>query len=839
MAGGKGTRLLPVTCGIPKPLAHIVNKPMLVHIIELLKKHGITDVILTTRYLADQIQEFFGDGSEYGVNISYSVEEKALGTAGGVKLVHDQLDDTFLVLSGDVLTDFDLTKLLDFHKKNKAAVTIGLTRVENPLEYGIVITDQNGRISRFLEKPGWSEVFSDTINTGTYVIEPRVFERLPEGKVRDFSKDLFPELLSDGEPMYGYVDDCYWHDVGNPEKFIVGAHDVLTGKVKAEVPGKAKEMGGESVWIGKDAIIEEGAIIRGPSVIGDNVIICKGAEVGPLASIGNNVTIGPDAQVSRSVVLGNARILEGAVLQRCCVCPGVNVGSGAIIEHDAVVGENTVVGRKSHIHSGIKLWPGKVVEPGAVVNMDVKVGVTWLQHLFGASGVTGSVNIEITPEFATRLGASIGTFLGSGTQVIIGRDTRLSTRMIKRALVAGLSSVGVTAMNVTVAPTPVIQYLVNAYAAKGGIAVTGGHKMGQVTIKVFGDNGRDIDEAEKRKIEDIFFKSDLKRAEPMNVGDVEFPARYLDRYRRNIKKHLDIESITKRRPRIVVDCAMGAGSVIAPLILQEIGCEVLSLNAQVGTVTQESRPTPEALSHLSKTVKALGADFGVAYDLDADKLMCVTDDGQIVMGDVLLALMAMCLLKKGEKMVVPVTASLVVEEAAQKAGAEIIRAKMSPAVLERTIIESGAVLGGDELGACIFPQFQLSRDGILLAAKLAEIVSGYDEPLSKLVEKVPVTNVLRDTVECPWEYRGRIMRTIMEMAEGKEIETLDGLKVWFDDGWVLIRPDGSRPVFHVISESKDKDTAKEYLNRYKSFIEDAKYDLDVEEGRAEEDEGSS
>ena len=237
MAGGEGSRLRPLTINRPKPMVSIVNKPCLGHIFDLLQRHGINDAFVTLQYLASQIQDSFGDGGSVGMRLKYSVEESPLGTGGSVRQIGDALSDTFIVISGDALTDIDLPKVIAFHRERKAAVTLTLYHVANPLEYGVVITGEDGRISKFLEKPSWGEVFSDTINTGIYVIEPRVLERYKPGEAFDFSKDLFPALLAEGEPLYGYIASGYWTDVGSISEYARANADLLQGRLTASPLG--------------------------------------------------------------------------------------------------------------------------------------------------------------------------------------------------------------------------------------------------------------------------------------------------------------------------------------------------------------------------------------------------------------------------------------------------------------------------------------------------------------------------------------------------------------------------------------------------------------------------
>src|SRR6266576_2463771 len=272
MAGGEGTRLRPLTSNQPKPMVPIVGKPCMEHIIELLRRHGFEDVIVTVAFLPQAIRSYFGGGETLGVDIGYWVEESPLGTAGSVKRAAGRLDDTFLVISGDALCDVDLTQLVEAHREKGASVTIGLKSVENPLEFGIVVTDEDGRVERFLEKPSWGQVFSDTINTGIYVLEPEVLKHVPTDRPYDFSKELFPLLLEMGRPIYGYVCEGYWQDIGNLDQYRQANFDALDEKVRLNVPG-IKIRG--DVWIGEG--VESGVVegVGGPAFSGNYCAISR------------------------------------------------------------------------------------------------------------------------------------------------------------------------------------------------------------------------------------------------------------------------------------------------------------------------------------------------------------------------------------------------------------------------------------------------------------------------------------------------------------------------------------------------------------------------------------
>ena len=276
MAGGEGTRLRPLTSNQPKPMVPIVGKPCMEHILELLKLHGMEEVVVTLAFMPQAIRSYFGTGEAMGLEIEYSVEEQPLGTAGSVRLASDALDDTFLVISGDALCDVDLTALVAAHKEKGADVTIGLKPVPNPLEFGIVVTDDDGRIERFLEKPSWGQVFSDTINTGIYVLEPEVLRHVPTDRPYDFSKELFPLLLEMGRPLYGHVLDGYWQDIGTIEQFRQANFDALEERVRLNIPGILLR---GNVWVGEGVDIDDVEEVEGPAFVGNYCRIARNASV--------------------------------------------------------------------------------------------------------------------------------------------------------------------------------------------------------------------------------------------------------------------------------------------------------------------------------------------------------------------------------------------------------------------------------------------------------------------------------------------------------------------------------------------------------------------------------
>ncbi len=296
LVGGEATRLRPLTQNIPKAVVPVLNTPFLEHVIRYLSRHQVTDITLAHSSLSQPIEDYLGDGSRFGVKLAYSIEDAPLGTAGAVKNAERHLDETFLVLNGDIFTDLDITAMIDFHEKRKAKVTIALTPVDDPTAYGLIETDEQGRIRRFLEKPSWSEVTTNMINAGTYVMEAEVLTQIPPQAKYSFERELFPQLLEHGEPIYAFTSAAYWIDIGTPEKYLQLNYDLLNSK--------SERFGlpiGERVAIGEKSSIHPAAQLKEPIIIGSNCSIAEGVRLTGPVVIGDGCTILEDALIEQSV----------------------------------------------------------------------------------------------------------------------------------------------------------------------------------------------------------------------------------------------------------------------------------------------------------------------------------------------------------------------------------------------------------------------------------------------------------------------------------------------------------------------------------------------------------
>ena len=368
MAGGKGTRLQPLTSNQPKPMIPIANTPCMEHIVRLLKRYGFDDILVTLEFMPEVIQDYFGDGSKWGVKMEYSVEEEPLGTAGSVKYVEDRLTERFIVVSGDALTDVDLQQAVALHEERGAEVTLVLKKVEDPSGFGIVVVDDDGRVTEFLEKPDPDEVFSNTANTGIYIVEPGVLRDIPEGQEYDWSKELFPKLLQEERRVYGYVMEGYWEDIGDIEQYMGAQRDVLDGKVRGvQPPGDQPR---EGVYTGSGTAVGMTAL-KGPVVLGDNVWAGPGARIGPYSVLGSGVYVQAGASVTRSTVAEGTSIGEGAELDGALVGRSCKVGDKARLLEGSTIGDEVEVGEGATVSAGVSVFPNESVESGAEVTEDV------------------------------------------------------------------------------------------------------------------------------------------------------------------------------------------------------------------------------------------------------------------------------------------------------------------------------------------------------------------------------------------------------------------------------------------------------------------------------------
>lgn len=822
MAGGFGTRLRPLTISISKPMIPMATKPMMEYIVALLKDHGFDDLITLLYFQPEVIERYFGNGSEFGVKMVYAAATEDYGTAGAVKNAEAFLDDTFLIISGDLLTDFDLTEAVKFHKDRGALATIVLTRVENPLQYGVVITSHDGRITHFLEKPSWSEVFSDTVNTGIYILEPEVLALIPAGKEFDFSRDLFPKLLNEGRALYGYVATGYWKDVGDLIEYRLAHQDILAGMVKVTLPGKMVEGLDKPIWLGEGSRVDFTASLKG------GVLIGKHTQVGPnvhitRSVIGDNCVIEQGAVIVGSVLWNNVFIGPRAILKENIVGRGSEIKAHAHLFEGALISDQCKVGEGSVVKADVKVWPHKVVEDGAILATSLVWGQKWSRSLFGAYGVTGLANLEILPEFAAKLGACFGATLRMGAIVRTSRDCHQASHMVKRAIICGLHSAGVDVHDFRIVPIPVVRYQMGARGAVGGVHVRKSPFDPElIDIQFFDERGMDISSSWEKSIERSFFREDFRRAKVDEIGRLSLPVYDVELYQEGVLSVIDRGALRRRGFRIVIDYAYGSSSIIFPQILGRLGCEVIALNAYLdpGRITKSAEGFHRSLQQLSEIVRSLGADLGIMLDTGAEKIFVVDDNGDLLSDDLALALVALLVMRTHPPGVIgiPITASSAIEDLASNQGFRVIRTKTAPRASTEAATQKDVIFVGDGLGGFIFSQFQPVFDGMLATLKLLEMLATQDLRLHQLIRSIPQRFRCREQIPCPLERKGGTMRALIADTADEQVELVDGVKVHLGSDSVILYPDQDRPYFHIIAEASTHARAEAHLARYREIL---------------------
>ena len=867
MAGGEGTRLRPLTANQPKPMLPLGNRPIMDHIIRHVRDHGFKDIVVTVQFLASQVRNYFGDGSDMGVDLTYATEPTPLGTAGSVRNAADRLQEPFLVISGDALTDIDVDELVRFHRQRGALATIALVRVPNPLEFGIVITTEDGRVERFLEKPHWGQVFSDTINTGIYVLEPEIFAAIPDGGPADFAADVFPKLLAEGAPLYGFVADGYWQDVGSLEAYQHAHQDILDGLVKVDVRGFQVRPG---VWLGEGAELDPDATLTAPVLIGDFAKVEAGARLREYTVVGSGVVVKRKAFLHRAIVHDNAYIGPGASLRGCVVGRSADVKRGGRIEDGVVVGDNADVGPGAILQPNVKIYPYKTVEAGAIVNKSIIWEGRGARGLFDERGITGLANIDVTPELALRVAMALGSTLKKGSRVTLGRDASRVSRALKRTLVAGLNSAGVTCEDLELAPAPSVRFSATRSGASGGMYVrTAPDDSQSIELAIFGDDGTDLDEGARRRIERTYNREEFRRAFGQEMGELRYPPRAIEHYAAALVDGLDAAAVRRRGFKVVIDAGGGTATLVLPFLLPRLGLDSLIVNGQL----DEARVAPTEEEHrgdldrLAKLVTASGADLGVRFDAVGERLVLVDEGGAVLGLDRALLLYVDLMVRTGwgGAIALPVSTTRLAAELAGRHGYRVEGTKLAASALMRSAQREGVVFAGAEGGGYAFPALQPAYDALLAFGKLLELLSVHRIGLAEAVAALPEPFMVRRQVPTPWEKKGAVMRQLIEASKGRRVDATDGIKVFHQppggpaaparsarspgsatavgappgspavvapvpstrptavagpaaDDWALVIPDPAEPVTHLWAEAGGEAEAAALADEYEALI---------------------
>jgi len=826
MAGGFGTRIQPLTNSRPKPMLPIMNKPMMEHTMLTLRDLGITEFIVLLYFKPEIIQGYFKDGSEFGIKITYIVPDNDYGTAGAVKLAEKYIgEDNFIVISGDLVTDFDFQKIFDYHEEKKSKLTITLTSVENPLEFGVVIANDEGRIEKFLEKPSWGEVFSDTINTGIYIIEHEILKYIPKNENFDFGKDLFPLLMREGVELVAGYADGYWRDVGNPESYRDVHEDILTGKVNFNISGKATYYPDGVLYSDEIYDLDKSVEIIGTVVLGKNILLGEGVKLNNVV-IGDNVTINKHSKIRNSVIWDSVKIGKNTKLDNCVICNNNSIGKNVTAKAGLILAENCEIGQLVQIEKDVVIWPDKVIEAASIVNSNLILGNKYKNSIFENGLVIGQSNVELSCEMVTKLAEAFGAQLPIGSTVLVARDYQKNSRMLKRAFFGGLLSSGIHILDYREISSAVLRCnlaLNTEYV--GGVYFN--QKLDDPTSTVltfFNTEALRINHEMAKKIEKAFFKESFRRVDYFNIGQIK-ESDYKTVY--NIYKN-EMESLLKSHMfkcldcRIAVDMMHGMASEVFPDILNDLGIDNIMFNAH---------PDINRLANIHTLMKQSNADMGAvirALKLDAgfilypygQRLDIVCDRGEVLGKhqalDVVLSLLDRKAKAIGVKkrVLLPTWAADIVSFE----NLDIERGQYANFNIEK-MKQYDLVATGD--GNFAFSEFSSHGDSMFATLKILEMILNHDVKLSTLIKSLPTFYYHVTQIECSQALKGKMMRMFLEDAKGKKSSTLDGVKLWLDEhDWILMIPDQYNDLLNLYIQAQTDVKGKEILEDYTAKIKE-------------------
>ncbi|MBM7701528.1 sugar phosphate nucleotidyltransferase [Metabacillus iocasae] len=752
LAGGQGTRLKPLTDEVPKPMLPLCGKPVMEYSIELLKKHGITDIAVTLHHLHHHITSYFGDGSKWGVRLHYFIEKEPLGTAGSLKNTCEFIDDHCVVISGDALTAIDLQSVFTYHHRQQSVMTIITKEVESPLDYGMVLRNASGFVEKFIEKPRRNEVTSNLINTGVYIVTKKVLHYIEENKPFDFSLDLIPELLKSNEKVCSYLTEDYWIDIGQIHHYRQANYDLLNQKPTLTFP--------LSTCIEEDVIIAEQVTIHPPVYIGKGVTIQKGATIGPYTTIGSNSLIGSSSSISYSVLLENVFVGEECHL------------------YEATVASNASIQQRSTLST--------LVIGGDCLNKSANELMKSTENpLFINGRVIVNAQEGKSPQAVFRLCQALRMSMPNESVIIVGSDDDRCAHLFSNILMSGLQLQNFKVYTVGALPLPQLRYQVTKEAADYMIYVhREPHRAGSfLCLEIYNETGCLIDSMVEWKVEKQYTSMTNLDVKIENVSPIL-------KLKSNQKDYIDylIRSIN-------VSSVIGANIsiiVVGPSFIKEMVhhlCDELRITRYVACGNEINE------EDISVLIKKYRASFAMIMDEKGEFFSLYDENGRVLTETNILALYiySVSLTKKRSIIPVPVHYPSSLELLASRLHGKLVRVKSQ----KRALLN---VLG----------PIHFQVDALYALCQIIELLSIQLHSISALIETVPKIHIEKEHIFCPWESQGLVMRKLLEEFSDQQIELIDGVKVYHQNrGWTLILPHGEMPALTIYSEATNELLAKE------------------------------
>ncbi len=766
MAGGVGSRLRPLTCTLPKPMARLCSRPVLEYILDILCEHSFDEAVLTLKYLPDCIMDYFPDNKYKGMKLSFSIEENALGTAGSVKLAAKKIDKPFLVISGDALCNYDLGAIMKYHRNINADATIVCKRVDDPREYGLVNCDPKGRIQGFTEKPGWEQVSTNLANTGIYVLNPSVLNLIEDNKSVDFACDVFPEMLKSGRELYAYDAQGYWCDIGDFEAYKSCQFDLIRG------------IDGLNTVNHADNVVHQAKTGKGiysiiqPVFLGENVTIGKNSSIGPNVVVDNDVTIGENSRINNSVILQGAYIAGEARINSSIICEDAIIKKNADIFEGTVIGSSSVIGENATIGNNVYIWPEKTIEKNSRINDNIREG-SLNSDMLDNDALSGECFSELSCERGARIGAAVGS-VKDGKRVGVGCDDSAVSKTMNMAVVAGLLSSGSAVWDFGRCFHSQLNYFLTYCGLKLGMFVSTEENI--TSIRVIGENALTLERKTERDISSRYKRRDFIKCPAFSCSEMTDMSSLYLMYRREL---LSIAQNSFTELNVSVRCENSRIQKYISEILSNLGC------GGGNALSDEDGNAKES---------AVAAVFMI--NETGELLQAFDENGSYISPETLLSVCCLEEFLDGRDVCVAYDAPKIINELAEKSGKKVYR-----------YTDSASNNESEELRQKIQSSTWV-RDALFMLVKLLNNMSKTEKSLYELISELPTFAVTKKVLEIDIA-PSNLLDIFSSLRESGNDSLTQGITISSKNGEVRLTTSKNGKNLRIISESFSEEYSNE------------------------------
>ena len=760
MAGGEGTRLRPLTCNKPKPLAPLCGKPVLEYILDLLKKNSFTKSTLTLMYQANKIVSHFEDDCYNGIELEYTFEDVPLGTAGSVKKACH--DDLVLVISGDAMCDFDLSAAIEFHKSNNADATIIVKSVKDPREFGLVLYSSEGDITGFVEKPSYEGCTTDMANTGVYILSASAINLIEDDVQSDFAQDIFPVMLKNKMKLMAYEEKGYWCDIGDLKAYLKCQQDMLEGKVACNINAR-RELDGLYT---NSSTNFNGVKIVPPCYLGHNVSIGEGSVIEAGSIICDEVTISKNSKIHASVILDGAFLGENVSCNEAIVCEHVKMLKGSCAFEGCVIGEKSTVGENSVIESGVRIWQSKEIENDTIISYDIKYG-QGRKLTLDEDGLVGETNGEITPSVMSRLGAAMGSSLPKHeNKMCVGYSDGIASHAFASSLISGGMSSGTEVWDFGSCTINELIFCMQQASINLGCYIDSGK---YTQVKILSSSGLPIIRKQERKIESGLNRDDYKKADGLTFGEYRNVHELTDMYLQFLKNIL---------PKKIIG------------VRPEFKCSDLRISNIINAV-------------ITSRIDDNGNRIVFHISENGQKVSCYTEETGYVFYEKLVILCSKFYFEKGADVAVPYSFPLIIDEFAKKYNRKVLR------------YFNCSFDSSDEEARKLATECTFVNDGIVMSLLIINYLYENGFTLFQAINDIP--EFYSTTRFVPVK---QLPENILKELSHNNKELKEGVVVKENDNRVLIRPCKTGKGLRMFVECTKSEIAAEICNKYEKMLKD-------------------